>query len=270
MEYSFIREKVIHCGKQYIAPEIYPYTTTQQRTVERKRKEKTNVSSPKQKNLNDKRAKRYFIQLANANFGDGDLVAHLTYAPEHLPMTEADAKECVGKFLRRLDYKRKKRGLPPLKYLCVTQFGRKRNGTHRIHHHIILNAGLERDEIEEMWWKEKKTKKRAAVMYGWANVDRLKANKKGIANMAGYMMQETAGKKHWTQSQNLVKPYYKGVNDKRYSKRQMEKIAKLPEDSEAYKTFWEKKYKGYELVDSERVYVDMVGWYFYLTMRKIN
>ena len=89
---------------------------------------KVNVSAPKQKNLNDRRAKRYFIQLANGNFGVGDLVVHLTYAPEFLPESEEEAAKIVAKYLRRVAYLRKKRGLPPLKYLLVTQIGRKKNG----------------------------------------------------------------------------------------------------------------------------------------------
>lgn len=267
MKKSFMREKVIHCGKDYLSPEIFPYTGTQQQAVKGKRGKKKKVSEPKQKNLNDKRAKRYFIQLANANFGEGDLAVHLTYAPEFLPDSYEEAIKIVINFLRRVAYLRKKRGLPPLKYLLITQMGR--NGK-RIHHHILMNGGLDRDEVESLWWKvkESKKKKRPAVMYGWANADRLKPNKKGIANMAGYMVQDSTGKKHWTQSQNLEKPWYRPPNDKKYTRRQLAKIAKLPPDSEEYRAFWEKQYKGWELVEAEQQYVEQSGWYFYLTMRR--
>lgn len=149
---------------------------------------KSTSLAPKQKNLNDRRAKRYFIQLANSNFGVGDLVVHLTYAPEFLPESEEEAAKIVAKYLRRVAYLRKKRGLPPLKYLLVTQIGRKKDGTHRIHHHILMNGGLDRDEVENLWWETKGTKDREPVMYGWANADRLRPNAKGIASMAGYMV----------------------------------------------------------------------------------
>ena len=270
MKKSFIREKVIHCGKNFLAPQIFPYTQTQQQAVKGKRKKKQKVSEPKQKNLNDRRARRYFIQLANSNFGEGDLAVHLTYSPECLPDTYEEAHANAINFLRRVAYLRKKQGLPPLKYLLVTQMGRKKDGTHRIHHHILMNGGLDRDEVEALWWKVKESRKqkRPAVMYGWANADRLKPNKKGIANMAGYIVQDSAGKKHWTQSQNLEKPWFKGTNDKKYTRRQLEKIAKLPINSQEYREFWEKKYKGWELVDSERLYAEESGWYFYLTMRR--
>ena len=191
----FVREKVVHCGKNFLCPEIYPYTG-QQLEANRggRRGKKKNVSAPAQKNLNDKRAKRYFVQLANSNFGRGDLVVHLSYAPEWLPESEEEARKIVARYLRRLAYLRKKRGLEPLKYLCVTQVGRKKNGSHRLHHHVLINGGLDRDEVEALWWAVKETRDREAVMYGYANADRLKPGKLGIAQMAGYMVQDSAGK----------------------------------------------------------------------------
>ena len=268
-----MREKVIHCGSDFIAPEIFPYSTTRQQTARGKRGKKQKISEPKQKNLNDKRAKRYFIQLANANFGKNDLAVHLSYAPEHLPGTYEEAHEIAVAYLRRIAYRREKLGLPALKYLLITQIGRNKDGTHRIHHHILMNGGLGRDEVEEMWWKVKGTKSREAVMYGWANADRLKPNKKGISQMAGYMVQDSLGKKHWTQSQNLEKPWSYNPNDNKYTRRQLEKIAKSPEDSEEYRNFWERQYRGWsgkdwELVESERRYNEQTGWAFYLTMRR--
>ena len=271
MKNSFIREKAIYCGKDFLTPEIFPYTGRQQQAVKGRRGKKTRVSEPKQKNLNDRRAKRYFVQLALANFGTPgarDIVIHLTYAPENLPETEEGAHKIVITYLRRVAYLRKKRGLPPLKYLLVTQIGRKRNGTHRIHHHILMNGGLDRDELESLWWKKKATKDKEAVMYGWANADRVRPSKKGITNLAGYMAQDSAGKKHWTQSQHLEKPYHYGPNDQKYTRRQIEKVAKLPEDCEEYRRFWERQYRGWELVDSERQYAEQSGWHFYLTMRR--
>lgn len=270
LDRSFIREKVVHCGTDFLAPEIYPYSGQQQLAVGRKREKKQNVSAPKQKNLNDRRAKRYFIQLANSNFGLGDLVVHLTYTQAFLPKDEDEAKKNVAKYLRRVSYLRKEKGLPALKYMVVTQIGRKKNGTHRIHHHVLMNGGLDRDVVEALWWKEKGTKTRAPVLYGWANADRLKPGKNGIANMAGYMVQDSAGKKHWTQSQNLEKPWHRAPNDHKYTRRQLDKIAKLPEESEAFRKFWERQYRGWELVECERSFNEQTGWYFYLTMRRVS
>lgn len=107
-------------------------------------------------------------------------------------------------------------------------------------------------------------------MYGWANADRLRPNAKGIASMAGYMVQDSAGKKHWTQSQNLEKPWHRAPNDRKYTRRQLDKIAKLPEDSEEFVRFWEKQYRGWELVECEKSFNEQTGWYFYLTMRRAH
>ena len=105
-------------------------------------------------------------------------------------------------------------------------------------------------------------------MYGWANADRLRPNKKGIANIAGYIAQDSAGKKHWTQSQNLEKPWHRAPNDEKYTRRQLDRIAKLPEDCEEFRRFWERQYRGWELVDCEKIYVEQTGWHFYLMMRR--
>lgn len=263
----FVREKKIYCGSDFLAVDIFRYTSTQCKAVKGKRSKKVQETAPKQRDLNDKRAKRYFVQLGNTNFGKGDLVAHLTYTEESLPETPEAAHKIVTNFLRRVDYHRKAKGLAPLKYLLVTQYGRKKNGTHRIHHHIIMNGGLDRDFVESLWWKKKVSKKQPAVMYGWANVDRLKPNEKGISELCGYMMKNSAGKKHWTQSQNLEKPWSRS-NDSRYSGRTIEKICKIPKDAEAYASYWEKKYPGYKYIDSDREYNDLSGWSVYLVMRR--
>lgn len=267
MKKSFIREKAIHCGKDFLMPEIFPYTGRQQQAVKGRRRPKLKETAPKQKNLNDKRAKRHFVQLALANFGgegENDIALHLTYAPEFMPKTPEEAQKIAATYLRRVSYLRKKRGLPPLKYILVTQMGKKGN----IHHHILTNGGLSRDELEGLWWKEKAAKDRPAVMYGWANARRTQPNKAGITALARYLAKDSAGKKHWSQSQNLDKPYHNGPNDHKYTRRQLEKVAKLPEDSEEYRRFWERQYRGWELVDSQRQFEEQAGWYFYLTMRR--
>jgi len=46
---SFMREKVIHCGKDYLSPEIFPYTGTQQQAVKGKRGKKKKVSDEMEK-----------------------------------------------------------------------------------------------------------------------------------------------------------------------------------------------------------------------------
>lgn len=106
-------------------------------------------------------------------------------------------------------------------------------------------------------------------MYGWANADRLRPNAKGIASMAGYMVQDSAGKKHWTQSQNLEKPWHRAPNDRKYTRRQLDKIAKLPEDSEEFVRFG-KAVSRLGAGGVREVVQRANRWYFYLTMRRAH
>ena len=76
---SFMREKKIYCGKHYREVDIYPYTAAQLTASTRgKRSKKIKETEPKQKNLNDKNARRYFTQTANLNFGSDPEALHVT------------------------------------------------------------------------------------------------------------------------------------------------------------------------------------------------
>ena len=87
MVQSFIREKKIFCGDHYREVDIFGYTTAQKNAAARgKRSKKVQESEPKQKNLNDKNARRYFVQLGNMNFGSDPDALHVTatYSPKYI------------------------------------------------------------------------------------------------------------------------------------------------------------------------------------------
>lgn len=63
---NFIREKRIYCGEEYLEVDIVAVTNMPEAGKGKKGK-----SSQAQKNLNDKRSKRRFVQIANTNFGTG-------------------------------------------------------------------------------------------------------------------------------------------------------------------------------------------------------
>lgn len=78
---NFIREKRIYCGEEYLEVDIVAVTN-----MPKAGKGKKGKSSQAQKNLNDKRSKRRFVQIANTNFGTNDFHISATYNNEHLPM----------------------------------------------------------------------------------------------------------------------------------------------------------------------------------------
>lgn len=264
MRKSFIREKKIYCGKQYMEVDIYPQSQLPPTNKPKGRGKKEKVSAPKQRNLNDKNAKRYFVQLVNTNFGEGDLHVTVTYA--EVPETVEEAEKIASNFIRRISYKRKREGLDPLKYILVTEHstGKGSNKPVRIHHHIVMNGGLDRDAIEDLWRKPKKKGQKIGDRIGFANADRLKPDDYGLEALARYLMKNPNGKKRWSSSQNLERPEYRN-NDHKYSRRQLERIAKDEIDNQLY---WKKMYPEWDMTDCKPVYNEITGWAVYLKLRR--
>lgn len=267
---SFMREKKIDCGEWYKEVDIFLYTAEQQKTAERnKRAKKEKVSEPKQRDLNNANARRYIIQLGNLNFHAGDLHVTLTYNDQHLPTTLEEAEKEKDNYLRRVQYRRKKEGLPALKYIVVTAYSFAKDGVTpiRIHHHVIMNGGLDRDTVEALWCKRKAKGQKQGESLGFVNADRLQPDGNGIAALCAYLAKNPGGKKRWSSSHNLKKPESRN-NDHRYSKREVERLAKEPVDI----AYWEKQYPGWTLTDMKygvvAKYNDITGWSIYLKLRK--
>jgi len=226
----FYREKKVDCGG-YREVDIIPRTDDAERAVKGARRKRHKVSTPKQKNLNEKNAKCYLIQLGNGNFGPGDLHVSLTYAPGYLPATPEEAEKIITNYLHRINYRRLKMGLSPLKYILVTEYGYAKDDEEkehpiRIHHHIIMNGGLDRDIVEMMWtsqrinWKKYEDDHSYAdtvEKLGWANADRIQTNENGVEALCKYIMKNPKGKKRWSSSRNLVRPVEQPPADHKYS-----------------------------------------------------
>lgn len=248
----FIRQKVIHCGKQnrkteYIEVDIFPYTETDRR----KRKRKEVLSPPKQQNLNDKNARRYLVQLIKSNFAQDDIHLVLTYQTDTEPEDIEKAEHQVQLFIRRLKTRYKKAGLK-LQYIFITEQGSRKG---KIHHHVLLKQGIARDEIEKCW------------KLGFANARRIQENENGIEQLANYLQKETAGKKRWKSSQGLTRPWVTTSDDK-YSRKTIDKMANLPPDCEEVKRFWERKFPEYILYECQNHFNhETARWSIYLKMR---
>lgn len=164
-----------------------------------KRKKKTNPSSEIQKKLNQKYRENKLTYLINENFSKKDLEMGLGFDDEHLPLAYADVQRVFRNYVRRIKNYRKKNGLPELKYLYVIERG-STNG--RWHIHMILNGGIDRDVLEEMWGQ------------GYAHTYRLEFDNEGLKGLAKYKVKEPETDiavidekvRRWASSKNLKQP----------------------------------------------------------------
>lgn len=243
------REKKIYSGNM-LEVEIYPITLQERKQNRRKKKKQ---SLPKQKNLNDKNAKKHLIRLINTNFTDKDLSVTLSYKKECLPGSKEEAKKDVDNFIRKLRRYIKKQQLGELKYIAVIEFKEptKTQKAVRMHHHLVINGVIDRDTVEKMWNK------------GRCNADRLKADEFGYEGLARYITKDPKGQKRWAQSKNLKQPKV-SVNDYKYSNRKVREIA----SSQAEKRYIEKLYTGYIYRDLKVNCNDITGeLYIYIKMQ---
>lgn len=272
---TFVREKKVDCGG-YREADIIPRTEKADKAAKGKRGKRKKVTEPKQKDLNEKNAKRYLVQLGNGNFGAGDLHVSCTYDKDHLPGSIAEAEKIINNYLRRIAYRRGKLGLDPLKYILVTEYKFDKAGQmiKRVHHHIIMNGGLSRDDVELMWtadrinWNKAQNdpEYRASIkQMGWANADRIQTNENGIEALCKYIVKDPQGKKRWSSSRNLVRPVELPNADYKYTKKQIEKLAK---SDDCGAEFFKKQFPDYDIREIKPVYYEETGWHIYLKMWK--
>ncbi|MBS5794955.1 MAG: hypothetical protein KIC92_09460 [Clostridiales bacterium] len=252
MEY---KTKKIYCGK-YLEIDIIP--TLEEKQISKNGK-KVFLTPDKQKNLNDKNARRYFCQLLNTNFNSNDLHITLTYNDYFMPSSYDEANKIAYNYIRRLKNKYKKQN-KELKYVLVTEYTTEETeGEIRIHHHIILNKIFADDLYTKMWSNKKKP-------IGRSKSYKLDFNETGIEGLAKYLTKNKGQKKRWSCSQNLDKPFIR----ERKIRLSKTKVSKLVFDINN-KGIWEIDNKGYIYTDSNSVYNEITGlWHFYIRMRKIE
>ena len=263
------REKKIMCGKEFMEVDIIPYTKTQQEARSKKRAKKKNISPPKQKNLNDKNAKRYFGQLINSNFTPNDLLMYFSFAKKHHPESLEEAEKIFRNFIARINNLRKKKGLGNAKYIWIVEYGTTKDGKlNHIHFHMIIDGELHRDEIEDLWRFRKTKGQKKGTKIGHCSSLRLEPDENGLIGLSLYLTKIESRKRKWTPSQNLKKPVQMPPNDSKYSKRQVERIARGLVDQE----YWRRKYPGWRITNPDYgvriVYNEFTGYHIYLRLRK--
>lgn len=292
------KEKVIRCGPYgrkapFIEVEIYPNTEGEFKPV---RHRKIEVSAPKQKRFNDRRAIRYLFQLIKANFSSGDYRVDLTYSDKFLPADKKTADKMITNYLDRIERRRTKEGLPRAAYICVTEYGKEHG---RIHHHLLIKGGLSRDVMEALWCDRQRKGQKERESLGYVNCDRMQFTTAGIEGLSIYITKDmrrrsvtegqltladvsdgeisiedilpqgdVKGCRHWKQSKGLIKPWYTPPSDKEYSRRKvMQIIERYAPDSDDAKQIFERKYKGYALDRCYYEYNEFIGaWSISLRM----
>lgn len=228
------REKIYECG-DYM--EVHMYPVYRKAGVRRKKAKPTKEC---QKKLNQIHAENNCIRLAHANFTPQDMRLDATYDPKHHPVNDEQAARELTNFLDRVKRRRKKKGLPDLKYIAVTEKG-KRNG--RYHHHLIINGGLSPQEIVELWGR------------GYVRTDALQFGEDGIADLVRYILKKpVVSKKRWNASKNLIRPQVKERDD-RLSARKVKELARDTQNNREY----EKYYDGYYFSGANVVFNDTNG-----------
>lgn len=206
---------------------------------------------------NFNRAFRYFTQLGNLNFGEGDIFGTFTSA-EGCSLEEFC--KVKRRFFDRLRAKYKKAGVP-LEYLGIVESTRQ-GRQHHIHMHL-RGGVLTRDEVEKIW-REGIANTRAV---------QVKFEDKGVEGLCRYMTQHKEGqeklmKRKWFASKGLKKPR-PTYNDSKFSRRAAAKLAQAAQEDA--KALFEKRYPGWRLVDYSVHYSDFLpGVYIHAHMRRIN
>ena len=246
------RVKTIRAGGM-LECEIFPIWATQ---TEATRAKKVRESRQAQKNLNHKNTRKKIMRLTNNNFTGADLWGTFGYDDANLPATPEQAQKDITNFIRRIKRRRKKLGLPALRYIYVTEWKQEADengGEIRAHHHVIMSGDMDRDEVESLW---------SGGAYPQTRRLRVKEDC-GLNGLACYLSKGAKGQKRWGHSTNLKMPV-PTVADRKFSRRQAEKIAV---DENEVPALFEKLYKGYGFRSVDIKRSDFVaGAYIYVQM----
>ncbi len=261
---KFIRRKTVYCdkGKRDLEIELFPMCDFPRARGRRKRYQET---SPVQRSLNDRRARRFFRRLVKGNFGRGDYSVTLTYRKGFCPADADEAMRVVRGYLRRLRGVAKKKN-KKFRYILVTE--QMQNGN--VHHHLLMNgdAGVTRDEAEKLWHSpQRKGKKQESL--GLVNCRRIQMDREcGIEGLAQYLAKDPKGRRRWLGSRNLWRPRV-SVSDTAVSRREFREICLFDEESGRAYAFFEKNYPGYKCLSFAKEYnAETNLWYVRVVLHR--
>lgn len=205
------------------------------------RSENTEESTDSQKRQNDVQAANRLRRILLANFSPeaGDLFVTLTIAQ---PVSAKEADDWWRRFLDRVKKERKAAGLPDVKWVKVKE---KQSG--RWHFHVVMNAGMSLDKLQELWGRHNRMT--LSVLNDSDNYRGLSRYlvegdkpRHGSGDAANAKEERQKFKRRWSCSRNLAKPK---VTKRQISPRTVMQLPKAP--------------KGYRLLPEWTMGTDKFG-----------
>lgn len=238
--------KTIRHGNQFDV-ELYPLFSKQD--FQRWKPKKTKKA---QRNLNEKNAKKRLIRLINENFTIDDWAIHLTYSNQNRPSTIEKAEKEVYKYIRKINYRRKKMGLPNTKWIYVTEYDPQKKI--KVHHHLLMEKGIDRKVMKDLWTNGTRTE-----------IKELEPDEYGLTGLANYISKDPKGKKRWKSSKGLKQPRER----KSYTSFSKKKIRNMIADDTNVSIYMNSNYKSKTYLDHEIRYNKVNHMYYiYVRMRK--
>ena len=252
---AFVRERQIYTstrkGEEMKEVEIYVMTEGKMRYYgSHRQRKRVALTCPKQANLNDKRARIYFDRLANTNFGLGDYHLSLTYTDRYLPIVIEEGEANMTRFISRIKSIYEKAGVP-FHYIWLTSYYTDSDEIPvRMHHHLLLPGGVDRDLIEDQWRAKSPIRGKLGEKLGAVNCDRIQPDGNGISALCAYLArQPKEGRmRRWHASIGLKKPMVTEPDDDKFDFRDLKKMVEDNADRPDV-AFWEKNYPGWTLQD---------------------
>lgn len=254
---KYIREKRIRFGDGFLDVDLYEMDDSYE--PPEKRAKRKRISPPHILAANERHSRNQLRQLIMHNFGAGDYYLTSTYAGKPPPLEEAQKQ--IGNFINRLKRLYAKNGTE-LRAIYVTEGGRpKDDGTYtRVHHHLVINGGIPREEIEKCWHGRQDPKAESRRGYCNTAVIYTEPGDRGCERIAEYMAKsrtKTIGKglHRWNATRNIRRPK-EIINDNKFNRKRTAEIVELiraknavkQEQTEALRRILERRYDR-ELLD---------------------
>ncbi len=230
-------KEVQHYAGDYLEVDFLPFKEYKSPGVRQKKSKPTREA---QAYLNQKNRERALYMLVHENFTRNDYIIHPTYSPAFLPPDKTTALRDRRNFILRLKRLYKKYGIKNVKAVFVLEQGEK-NG--RYHHHIYINGGVPREEIEKCWG------------LGICDSDRLQFSERGLEGLSKYLVKSGELSENGESSRCTFKTYSHTRNLRKppapKERRVSAKVFKNLWDNYECREFFEARYKDYFFVTAE-------------------